>query len=242
MSSCNHTGITSACVDACADIRRSCLQFSPSLQCVCVIANYENLGIPSFVTKYNGKPVLINRSGNCEFLLVSLCRSMQPTNTCVVYGVYRILLWLNLHRRIRVPHRRYFTLNLTRVLLERRHPAIVARSPSAFGKDLGDSVMTVYTLYIYTLCNRVEGTFECDVRLLCQGSVLPIRSVSVWNLSVRFFYSGIRGDNYFENDINVHRFSFIAKKGLHSLKVRPSIERLDTRSCYRSYLQQCSPT
>ncbi|CAM9296448.1 unnamed protein product, partial [Sphacelaria rigidula] len=70
-----------------------CADISTGARCVCVIANYENLGIPSFVTKYNGKPVLINRSGN-------------------------------------------------------------------------------------------------------------------W----------IRGDNYFENDINVHRFSFIAKKGLHSLK------------------------
>lgn len=36
------------------------------LQCIAVIANSESLGLPSFVTKYNGKPVLINRSGHCE--------------------------------------------------------------------------------------------------------------------------------------------------------------------------------
>lgn len=40
---------------------------SYALQCVCIIANYEALGIPTFVTRYNGKPVLINRSGNCEY-------------------------------------------------------------------------------------------------------------------------------------------------------------------------------
>lgn len=37
-----------------------------SVQCIAVIANSESLGLPSFVTKYNGKPVLINRSGHCE--------------------------------------------------------------------------------------------------------------------------------------------------------------------------------
>lgn len=36
------------------------------LQCIAVIANSESFGLPSFVTKYNGKPVLINRSGQCE--------------------------------------------------------------------------------------------------------------------------------------------------------------------------------
>lgn len=36
------------------------------LQCIAVIANSESLGLPSFVTKYNGKPVLINRSGHCK--------------------------------------------------------------------------------------------------------------------------------------------------------------------------------
>lgn len=36
------------------------------VQCIAVIANSESLGLPSFVTKYNGKPVLINRSGHCE--------------------------------------------------------------------------------------------------------------------------------------------------------------------------------
>eukprot|EP00903_Cladosiphon_okamuranus_P019625 g18047.t1 len=33
-------------------------------KCIAVIANSESLGLPSFVTKYNGKPVLINRSGH----------------------------------------------------------------------------------------------------------------------------------------------------------------------------------
>ncbi|CAN0039825.1 unnamed protein product [Discosporangium mesarthrocarpum] len=32
-------------------------------KCVCVIGNSEGLGIPGFILKYNGKPVLINRSG-----------------------------------------------------------------------------------------------------------------------------------------------------------------------------------
>ena len=40
------------------------------LQCIAVIANSESLGLPSFVTKYNGKPVLINRSGHCESKLI----------------------------------------------------------------------------------------------------------------------------------------------------------------------------
>ena len=48
-------------------------------QCIAVIANSESLGLPGFVTKYNGKPVLINRSGNCEsivfFVLPSNCHS-----------------------------------------------------------------------------------------------------------------------------------------------------------------------
>lgn len=33
-------------------------------------------------------------------------------------------------------------------------------------------------------------------------------------------FAGVKGENYIENTINVHRFSFIAKKSLHSLKVR----------------------
>lgn len=33
-------------------------------------------------------------------------------------------------------------------------------------------------------------------------------------------FAGVKGENYVENTINVHRFSFIAKKSLHALKVR----------------------
>lgn len=32
--------------------------------------------------------------------------------------------------------------------------------------------------------------------------------------------TGVKGESYIENTINVHRFSFIAKKSLHALKVR----------------------
>lgn len=32
--------------------------------------------------------------------------------------------------------------------------------------------------------------------------------------------AGVKGENYIENTINVHRFSFLAKKSLHTLKVR----------------------
>lgn len=35
-----------------------------------------------------------------------------------------------------------------------------------------------------------------------------------------FAFAGVKGENYIENTINVHRFSFIAKKSLHTLKVR----------------------
>ncbi|CAM9347104.1 unnamed protein product [Pylaiella littoralis] len=38
--------------------------FHGRFKCIAVIANSESLGLPSFVTKYNGKPVLINRSGH----------------------------------------------------------------------------------------------------------------------------------------------------------------------------------
>ncbi|CAM9642515.1 unnamed protein product [Laminaria digitata] len=38
--------------------------FHGRFKCIAVIANSESLGLPGFVTKYNGKPVLINRSGN----------------------------------------------------------------------------------------------------------------------------------------------------------------------------------
>ncbi|CAM9381701.1 unnamed protein product [Ectocarpus sp. 4 AP-2014] len=38
--------------------------FQGRFKCIAVIANSESLGLPSFITKYNGKPVLINRSGH----------------------------------------------------------------------------------------------------------------------------------------------------------------------------------
>ncbi|CAM9240662.1 unnamed protein product [Ascophyllum nodosum] len=38
-------------------------EYHGRFKCVAVIANYERLGLPGFVTKYNGRPVLINKSG-----------------------------------------------------------------------------------------------------------------------------------------------------------------------------------
>lgn len=48
-----------------ARMTRRCWRYT-ARQCIAVIANSEALGLPNFVTKYNGKPVLINRSGHCE--------------------------------------------------------------------------------------------------------------------------------------------------------------------------------
>lgn len=47
------------------------------LQCIAVIANSEALGLPGFVTKYNGKPVLINRSGHCEEQMTHFSRNIE---------------------------------------------------------------------------------------------------------------------------------------------------------------------
>lgn len=71
--------------------------------------------------------------------------------------------------------------------------------------------------------------FHCAVE--SQYRVVFCNSDGVFMLSpfrfvrMRSFRQGVRGANYVENDINVHRFSFIAKKGLHALKVRVSVVR-----------------
>lgn len=62
-------------------------------QCIAVIANSESLGLPGFVTKYNGKPVLINRSGNCEsiaFLCLLPIYELRPFFSLLLIDVAQI--------------------------------------------------------------------------------------------------------------------------------------------------------
>ncbi len=62
---------------------------------------------------------------------------------------------------------------------------------------------------VFTVVNGIDGvlTIWCPLKFL-------------------HYLAGVKGEKYIENTINVHRFSFIAKKSLHALKVRrhrPSI-------------------
>lgn len=75
-----------------------------------MIANSESLGLPGFVTKYNGKPVLINRSGNCEsifFIYSSVALINYVRKHENIFGIYMqllltalqcVTLWRNLFR------------------------------------------------------------------------------------------------------------------------------------------------